>query len=148
MKIYTQKATCCIFSKISHGLLFFHTSEIIFLCTFWYFLLHLGQSIFLVHSLILFYLILESAYSQTLLYFHRNTVHVVFQLIVRKILVLSNPPRMTTSIFQAKFVFWTFSTMQLRCCNVEKKCQETHFSGFFHQCSCIIGLEEVVTKVF
>ena len=70
-----------------------------FLCTFWYFLLHLSWSIFLVHSLILFYLILESAYSQTLLYFHRNTVRVEFQLIVRKILVLSNPPRMTTSIF-------------------------------------------------
>lgn len=101
---FEQKATYCIFLKISHSLLFFQgkifqrTSEfmlwswiLLFLCTFWHFLLHLGQSTFLVYSLIS-RLNFESAYYQRLAYFQGNMVCVKFQVIVRKILVLSNSP--------------------------------------------------------
>ena len=102
------------------------------LAVFMHFLFSHSWSIFLLCSLISC-LIFESAYSQRSAYFRGNMVCVKFQLIVRKILVLSNlPPQNCNFHFYTKFVLLdVFSNVATLSLGLKRSVRKIIFQAIF-----------------
>ena len=88
-------------------------------------------------------LISESAYSRRSVYFQGNMVSVKFKLLVRKTLVLSNPPGIITSIFYAKSVFLdVFINAATLLLGLKRSVRKLIFLTIFINVATLLALEE------